>query len=182
MNEDNYVIPNLDTVVRPAAPYTVMRNLHMQVGSPTRFPAGIMLACPAVQVLGGTAQRGDTDTTPRQEDRDHIWQGCLKLMPSLAQAKVLASLVSAGCCCLFPPPVRDCNEAEVWGVLTEVFVLPTQPEREWVGLRPGRRSVRLEYEEVDLSKHGGHGTLKVVHNYGETAPSAAVIWMAPWCP
>ena len=41
-----------------------------------------------MQVLGGTAQRGDTDRTPRQEDRDHIWQGCLKLMPSLAQAKV----------------------------------------------------------------------------------------------
>ncbi len=42
-----------------------------------------------------------------------------------------------------------------------------QPEREWVGLRPGRRSVRLEYEEVDLAHHGGQGTLKVVHNYGE---------------
>ena len=37
-----------------------------------------------------------------------------------------------------------------------------QPEREWVGLRPGRRSVRLEFEEVDTPA----GPLKVVHNYG----------------
>ena len=37
-----------------------------------------------------------------------------------------------------------------------------------MGLRPGRRSVRLEYEEVDLAHHGGAGTLRVVHNYGET--------------
>ena len=42
----------------------------------------------ARQVLGGTAQRGDTDLTPREEDRAHIWQGCLKMAPSLAAAKV----------------------------------------------------------------------------------------------
>ncbi|EIE24709.1 FAD-linked reductase, C-terminal domain-containing protein [Coccomyxa subellipsoidea C-169] len=62
-------------------------------------------------VLGGTAQRGDADCAPREEDRQHIWQGCLRIMPSLAQAK---------------------------------------PEMEWVGLRPGRKSVRLEFEEIDL--------------------------------
>lgn len=45
-----------------------------------------------LQVLGGTAQRGDTDLTPREEDRQHIWQGCLRMMPSLAQAKVQQEL------------------------------------------------------------------------------------------
>ena len=49
-----------------------------------------------------------------------------------------------------------------------------QPEREWVGLRPGRTSVRLEYEEVDLAHHGGQGTLRVVHNYGAAAQGACV--------
>ena len=41
-------------------------------------------------MLGGTAQRGDTDLMPREEDRAHIWQGCLKMAPSLAAAKVLS--------------------------------------------------------------------------------------------
>ncbi|CAK0763482.1 hypothetical protein CVIRNUC_003062 [Coccomyxa viridis] len=80
-------------------------------------------------VLGGTAQRGDTDVAPREEDRRHIWSGCLSMMPSLAAAK---------------------------------------PEREWVGLRPGRRSVRLEYEEAAISGGGASSeSLKVVHNYEE---------------
>lgn len=39
-----------------------------------------------------------------------------------------------------------------------------QPEREWVGLRPGRKSVRLELEEVETQ---GGQKLTVVHNYGE---------------
>ena len=37
---------------------------------------------------------------------------------------------------------------------------------EWVGLRPGRKSVRLEFEEIDLE---GGEKLRVVHNYGERA-------------
>ena len=44
-----------------------------------------------------------------------------------------------------------------------------QPEREWVGLRPGRRSVRLEYEEASIGgERAAAGTLRVVHNYGES--------------
>ena len=49
----------------------------------------------ASQVLGGTAQRGDTDVAPREEDRQHIWSGCLKMMPSLAAAKVLTADIYA---------------------------------------------------------------------------------------
>ena len=36
-------------------------------------------------VLGGTGVKGDYDLVPRQQDRDAIWQGCLRIMPSLAQ-------------------------------------------------------------------------------------------------
>lgn len=43
-----------------------------------------------------------------------------------------------------------------------------QVEREWVGLRPGRDSVRLEAESVALPAHGGRAaeTLSVIHCYG----------------
>ncbi|CAL8467744.1 g7282 [Coccomyxa elongata] len=85
-------------------------------------------------VLGGTAQRGDTDLQPREEDRQHIWQGCLRMMPSLAQAK---------------------------------------PEREWVGLRPGRKSVRLEYEEIETE---AGKLLRVVHNYGHGGGGVTLSW------
>lgn len=55
VNEDNYILPNLDTVV-----------------------------------LGGTAQVGDTDLAPREADRRHIWEGALRMAPSLAGAPVRA--------------------------------------------------------------------------------------------
>ena len=57
VNEDNYILPNLDTVV-----------------------------------LGGTAQYGDTDLAPREADRRHIWEGVLRMMPSLKGAPVRALL------------------------------------------------------------------------------------------
>ena len=79
VNEDNYIIPNANTVVR--SPVNICA-CSLVAG------AERALKIAALQVLGGTAQRGDTDRTPREEDRQHIWQGCLKLMPSLAQALV----------------------------------------------------------------------------------------------
>ncbi|KAK9806033.1 hypothetical protein WJX73_007439 [Symbiochloris irregularis] len=39
-------------------------------------------------VLGGTGHIGDSNLEPRQKDRDHIWQGVLRLLPSLAKATV----------------------------------------------------------------------------------------------
>lgn len=43
-----------------------------------------------LQVLGGTAQYGDTELAPREEDRQHIWEGVLRMMPSLKNAPVRA--------------------------------------------------------------------------------------------
>lgn len=38
-----------------------------------------------------------------------------------------------------------------------------------MGLRPGRRSVRLEYEEAQIEGEGACGApLRVVHNYGKS--------------
>ena len=36
-------------------------------------------------VIGGTGDEGDHDQSPRQKDRDSIWEGCLKILPSLAR-------------------------------------------------------------------------------------------------
>lgn len=44
--------------------------------------------------------------------------------------------------------------------------------REWVGLRPGRKSVRLEKETIALK----HGSLKVVHNYGHGGAGLTLAW------
>ena len=59
VNEDNYILPNLDTVV-----------------------------------LGGTAQAGYTDLAPREADRRHIWEGVLRMVPSLKGAPVRALLLN----------------------------------------------------------------------------------------
>lgn len=37
--------------------------------------------------IGGTSHVGDWDTSVRQEDKDRIWKGALKLVPSLQNAK-----------------------------------------------------------------------------------------------
>ncbi|XP_065907449.1 D-aspartate oxidase-like [Dysidea avara] len=71
-------------------------------------------------VLGGTKQIDNWSTDVDPVDSANILAGCLKYVPSLAQAEVL---------------------------------------HEWVGLRPGRKQVRLEAE--DLSEN-----TVIVHNYG----------------
>jgi len=56
-----------------------------------------------------------------------------------------------------------------------------QPEREWVGLRPGRRSVRLEYEEAEVDPEGSStDTLRVVHNYGKSCTVTFVVPYVAW--
>ena len=74
-------------------------------------------------VLGGTSQVDNWSTVVSRDDRDRIWQGCIRLMPSLAEAKV---------------------------------------KEDWVGLRPGRRQLRIEIDKdkgnlVHCYGHGGAG-------------------------
>ena len=44
--------------------------------------------------------------------------------------------------------------------------------REWVGLRPGRQTVRLETE---LRRHAGR-SLRIVHNYGHGGAGITLHW------
>lgn len=49
-----------------------------------------------------------------------------------------------------------------------------EPVEDWVGLRPGRSSVRLEIEELPLLPGGG--TLPVVHNCGHGGSGLTLAW------
>lgn len=42
-----------------------------------------MLNRPNEVVLGGTSQAGDWDDTIRASDRQRIWDGCCRMVPSL---------------------------------------------------------------------------------------------------
>ena len=56
-----------------------------------------------MQVLGGTGQVGDYSVKPRAEDRNSIWQRCLKLMPSLEKVSMHSMLTISTLynhCCL----------------------------------------------------------------------------------
>ena len=45
-------------------------------------------------VLGGTAQKGDADVTPREEDRARILERACEVMPSLRAAEIVRDWVS----------------------------------------------------------------------------------------
>lgn len=45
-------------------------------------------------------------------------------------------------------------------------------DQEWVGLRPGRSTVRLEKEIIPRQ----NGTLKIVHNYGHGSSGVSLSW------
>ena len=47
--------------------------------------------------------------------------------------------------------------------------------RDWVGLRPGRPSVRLEAELIKC-KEARRGLLPVVHNYGHGGAGLTLAW------
>lgn len=47
--------------------------------------------------------------------------------------------------------------------------------RDWVGLRPGRPSVRLE-EELIPCAGADRGVLRVVHNYGHGGAGLTLAW------
>ena len=46
---------------------------------------------------------------------------------------------------------------------------------DWVGLRPGRTSLRLEREDLHLGAAGGRETV-VLHNYGHGGSGLTLAW------
>jgi len=81
-------------------------------------------------ILGGTAQEGNWDLTPNDEDTKVILERCSKLIPKISKAEILSTSV---------------------------------------GLRPGRKEVRLELEEIRINQ-------PVVHNYGHGGGGYTVAW------
>lgn len=81
-------------------------------------------------ILGGTAQEGDWSLTVREKDTLEILERCSKIVPAVAECKVLS---------------------------------------EAVGLRPGRKEVRLELEMAGPSR-------PIVHNYGHGGGGFTVAW------
>ena len=52
--------------------------------------------------------------------------------------------------------------------------LQAEFEREWVGLRPGRPSVRLELQDEVIK--GRKQNLPVIHNYGHGGAGLTLAW------
>ena len=48
-----------------------------------------------------------------------------------------------------------------------------QPVRDWVGLRPGRPTIRLESGKLQLS---GDRVIPIIHNYGHGGNGIALSW------
>ena len=81
-------------------------------------------------ILGGTAQENDWSLDVREEDTSEIIARCTKIVPAVADCKVLGATV---------------------------------------GLRPGRKTVRLELEVITQNQ-------AVVHNYGHGGGGFTVAW------
>ena len=81
------------------------------------------------------------------------------------------------CEALASPATPWASRQDHWGLCACMGLVSTlvmgQVDREWVGLRPGRDSVRLEAESIALPEEGGCSseTLSVIHCYG--APNLA---------
>ena len=59
----------------------------------------------------------------------------------------------------------------------EAVLLQAAVEREWVGLRPGRKTIRLEAESIAATdSNGQQHTLRVVHNYGHGGGGISLHW------
>jgi len=90
-------------------------------------------------VLGGTGQVGNWSDHSNIEDKERIYEGCCRLIPSLAQAELL---------------------------------------EDWVGLRPGRSTLRLEVEALDLGDESQSGSIQkpVIHCYGHGGSGLTLAW------
>ncbi|GAX76693.1 hypothetical protein CEUSTIGMA_g4139.t1 [Chlamydomonas eustigma] len=123
--EDREVYPIRGQIIRVRAPWITH---HYVAGDFYIIPNRNSV------VLGGTGQVGNWSKNSSIQDRKHIFEGCCRLIPSIAQAEVL---------------------------------------EEWVGLRPGRSSLRLEVEIMDV---GEGGRKPVVHCYGHGGSGLTLAW------
>ncbi|XP_033126987.1 D-aspartate oxidase-like [Anneissia japonica] len=66
------------------------------------------------------------------------------------------------------------NRKDIWTNCSRMLPSITMAEvdHEWVGLRPGRPTVRLERETKTI----GHKTIQVVHNYGHGGRGVSMHW------
>jgi len=83
--------------------------------------------------LGGSAEKGEWDTTPNPQLAKRILERTEKLLPGISKAKIVTH---------------------------------------WVGLRPGRSSIRLEKEVIQNADK----KVFVIHNYGHAGSGVTLSW------
>jgi D-amino-acid oxidase len=124
---DNSVFPIRGQVVRIAPPPDMHGSIRIYQ---RQGPFTLILPRSNECILGGTAQENDWSLTVRERETLEILERCSKIVPAVAECKVLS---------------------------------------EAVGLRPGRKEVRLELEMAGPNR-------PIVHNYGHGGGGFTVAW------
>ena len=124
---DNSVFPIRGQVVRIAPPPDMHGSIRIYQ---RQGPFTLILPRSNDCILGGTAQENDWSLTVRERETLEILERCSKIVPAVAECKVLS---------------------------------------EAVGLRPGRKEVRLELEMAGPNR-------PIVHNYGHGGGGFTVAW------
>jgi D-amino-acid oxidase len=104
-------------------------------------------------VLGGTAQKGDWNTTVSLQDTEKIISNIAEVFPAIRDA----------------PIVSGCSSSSS-------YIILFFQENAWVGLRPGRTPLRLERDSIPrehntFARSSGirgkkSGNIHVIHCYG----------------
>ncbi|XP_036361766.1 D-amino-acid oxidase-like isoform X2 [Octopus sinensis] len=88
LNNDRKMTPIRGQVIRVNAPWIK----HFYFSDEATKPLYIFPTKNYV-VMGGTAQKGNWDTTPNEQDQRHILDGCARIVPSLKDAEILDTKV-----------------------------------------------------------------------------------------
>lgn len=84
-------------------------------------------------VLGGTHDKDQWDTKPKEKDAQFILKGCTALFPSLEV------------------PIHLYERIRVLNNTVLSQIQKAEIVQEWVGLRPGRQSLRVELEKMTVN-------------------------------
>jgi glycine/D-amino acid oxidase-like deaminating enzyme len=116
---DCYIIPNtgawqhLEAQSVGASRCSLSRchQLHQATSSsaPTMSCHPLLSCCADTVVLGGTLQKGDADTTPREADRAAILGRAYSVLPSLRSAEIVSEWVSN----IWPSRLATCVSIEI---------------------------------------------------------------------